>query len=312
MKFGLLLVTAMASGWMSLTQVAHGAETATSTNSGVMDESLRLKLRELNKKHEVNTDITNPEMAAQAGSTSQYSLKFNVSYYGAPIDRPFSKEGPNPDNSPIDPSTTLSGSLSLLYRLDKRSAISVGSGLTALTPFHGVKRVDTKNPYAGIDYNYKIGNWQMRSSVSVSATTQENYTKRGQNASASLGQNFAYKFPETKISVGSNNSLSFYNYNREYLPKDGSTSSYYLGIYPFAEYGINDKLSLKTSVSVSFYNPRSTKNQWELQHRFPNQWLGMGYSYSRTVYIYPYVSFYPTRFNWETTTVAFSTIFSLL
>ncbi|MCB0385118.1 MAG: hypothetical protein KDD43_06975, partial [Bdellovibrionales bacterium] len=197
--------------------VAFGAESSTSLSgtsntsaSTESTESLRTKLKNLNKKHEVNTDITNAEMAAQAGSRSQYSVKFNVSYYGAPIERPFSKEGPNPDNSPIDPSTALSGSLSLRYRLNKRSAISIGSGLTALTPFHGVKRVDTKNPYASIDYNYKAGEFQLRNSASVSATTVENYTKRGQNGSLSLSQGLAYRFPDTQFTMGTTASLSLY------------------------------------------------------------------------------------------------------
>lgn len=271
-----------------------------------------MKLKKFNKKHEVNTDITNAEMAAQAGSRSQYSVKFNVSYYGAPIERPFSKEGPNPDNSPIDPSTALSGSLSLRYRLNKKSAVSLGSGLTALTPFHGVKRVDTKNPYVSIDYNYKAGEFQLRNSASISATTVENYTKRGQNASVSLSQGLAYNVPDTKFTMGASASLSLYNYTREYQPKDGSVSRYYLGVYPFAEYGFAQKYSLKTSFGFGFYNPRSSSDEWEMQRRLVSQWLGVGYSHSRTVYIYPYLSFYPSKFHWGTTTVAFSTVFSVL
>ena len=304
----------MKSWWilLAVAVMATGMSAHAVTAEMSAKESLRMKLKKLNKKHELNTDITDAEMAAQAGSRSQYSLKFNLSYYGAPIDRPFSKEGPNPDNAPIDPSTAFSGSLSMRYRLNKRSAISVGSGITALTPFHGVKRVDMKNPYASIDYNYRVNNYQLRSSISGSATTVDNYKKRGQDGSVSFSQGLAYRFPDTKFTLGSSATISTYIYRRKFEASDGSVSRIYLGVYPYADYKLGAKTSLKTSLGFGFYNPRSSSDEWEMQRRSVTQRLGVGYAHKRTVYIYPYVNFYPDAFNWKTTTVAFSTVFSLM
>ena len=50
-----------------------------------------------NKKFTEDTRITDIELKAQAGSLSRFSLKFDLSYSGPPVDDLSDPEMPNPD-----------------------------------------------------------------------------------------------------------------------------------------------------------------------------------------------------------------------
>ncbi len=82
---------------------------------------------------------------------------------------------PNPDGSVGTFETALGSSVGFRYRIDSKSAISLGTGVNAITPVQGVKRYDVKNPFLSYDRNARLGNVQMRNGVGVTVVTNPAY-----------------------------------------------------------------------------------------------------------------------------------------
>jgi hypothetical protein len=88
---------------------------------------------------------------------------------------------------------------------------------------------------------------------------------------------------------------------------------YGLGIYPFAEYSFNDKLSFRTV--FGYFNFVHYKNEYnnptDLRQSVPYQSMGLGISVTRDIYIYPNVQFVPRDIRADRTNVALSANISL-
>jgi hypothetical protein len=75
---------------------------------------------------------------------------------------------------------------------------------------------------------------------------------------------------------------------------------------------MTDKINILSSVALTWLSPRYVANETVLLNKTVNQRLGVGYAYSRDVYFFPYLTLYPTSLAADTTTVNFSTTFSIL
>ncbi len=299
MRFGLFVAV-----FACLSAVAN-AQTSTSSTLKV-DEVVK------NKKFEEDKEITDSRLKADSGSLSRYSLKFSLSYFGPPIGDVANKYQPNPDGSLGVYSTSLGGSISGRYRMDSKSAISVGTGVSALTPFHGVERIDVKTPFISYDRNSRIGNVQMRNSYGASVTTVPNFRDVGQYASLSYDNSLIYNFGTSGFAAGLDTGANVFLYERDYVKKDGKASRWVVGFYPQVKYNINDKTNIYTSVAMNFWNPRFRSSEADLWNKTITGRLGMGMAFTRDIYFAPYLNFYPDNPRTETTTVSFSTIFSIL
>ena len=120
-----------------------------------------------------------------------------------------------------------------------------------------------------------------------------------------------YNFGSSGFAAGVDSSLSYFLYERDYEKADKKASRYFVGFYPQVKYNFTDKLNVYTSIALNFMNPR-----WEAEPVLLNQILsgrlGMGYGYSRDIYIAPYLNFYPENLRGDNTTFSVSTIFSIL
>ncbi|MFS4458359.1 hypothetical protein [Bdellovibrio sp. HCB2-146] len=265
-----------------------------------------------NKKFEADKDITDAKLKADSGSLSRYSLKFSLSYYGPPVGDISNRKQPNPDGSIGSNDTALGGAISARYRLNSKSAISLGTGINARTPFHGTEQADVKNPFLGIDYSSRLGDVQMRNSGSVEAATVPEYREVGQYAGLDLKNSLVYNIGTSGFALGLDTSLNYFLYERGYEPKDRTAGRYVLSFYPEVKYNVSDKLNLSTSLAVKFLNPRARTSEADLLNRTLTSRIGMGYAFTRDIYFAPNLNFYPNDFAWESTTVNFSTIFSVL
>lgn len=265
-----------------------------------------------NKKFEADKDITDARLKADAGSLSRYSLKFSLSYYGPPVGDISNKKQPNPDGSITNNYTSLTGAISGRYRLNSKSAISIGTGVGARTPFHGTEEFDVKNPFIGIDYSSRLGDVQMRNSGSVEAATYPEYQKVGQYAGLDFKNSLVYNIGTSGFAAGLDTSVNYFFYERGYEPKDTSAGRYVLSFYPEMKYNVSDKLNFSTSLAIRFLNPRARSSEADLLNRNLTSRIGMGYAFSRDIYFSPNLNFYPNNFAWESTTVNFSAIFSVL
>lgn len=287
---------------LSTTSVESGTQTSTTTVPGVLK----------NKKFEEDKDITDTKLQAESGSRSKYSLKFSLSYFGPPVGDLSNKNQPNPDGSIGVNQVSLSGSISGRYRLDPKSTISAGTGINALTPFHGVERLDVKTPFISYDRNARLGDVQLRNSYGFSWTTVPNFREVGQVASLSYDNSLVYNLGTSRFAVGLDSGVSAFLYEREYRKKDGKASRYYVGFYPQVKYNVSDKMNVYTSLALGFWNPRFHKDEFAMLNKTLSGRLGMGYAINRDIYFAPYLNFYPNDLKTDSTTLSFSTIFSIL
>ncbi len=268
----------------------------------------------LNKKFEDDKEITDSKLKADSGSLSRYSMKFSLSYYGPAVGDLNNEMQPNPDGS-IGGETSLGGSISARYRIDSKSAVGVGTGVSALTPLQGVKRYDVKNPFISYDRNARIGDMQMRNSFGVTTITNPDYRAIGEYAGLNYDNSMIYNVGTTGLGVGVDTSISYYLYDRDVdmtKKKERTVGRYNVSFYPQVKYNFTDRFNAYTSLNISFINPRGFEDQSVLWNRTLSQRIGMGYAFTRDIYFAPYLNFYPKTPATDSTTINFSTTFSIL
>lgn len=312
-----LIVLVMSAFIVSFQSFGATSESSASTSLSVgsvagQGETRASTLKKINPEFEEKHLITDTKLRADEGSMSRYSLKFNMSYYGPTLNDFGAADQPNPDGSIGVYATSLGGSMSGRYRLSSTEAISMGTGIKVLHPFHGADRTDVNNPYISYDQSMRFGDLQMRTSLGGNAITVPNYTKIGQYGALDASLSFVYGFGTSGVAVGLDTSFSYYLFSRGYQKKDGKVGRYTMVVVPSLKYNVSDKLNVNTSMGVTYWNPKEIDNQSVLLHRIPSQRLGLGYAFRKDVYFAPFLSFYPSRASLENSTLNFNTVFSLL
>lgn len=306
MKVGGVAIVAIAWFWTGL------AEAQTSSLKEVLK----------NKIFSADQRITDMELKAQAGSLSRYSMKFDLSYSGPPVDNLSDPEVPNPDNRPRVNRTSLGGTVGLRYRLSEDSALNASTGVKWYTPYHHVSRQqvdkpsnekdsELSNPSSSYDRTHKWMGMQGRTSIDGSVTTQDYYLDRAQAGSMGLSESVKYHFSGSRFVLSMLTDLDFYVYNREFQRSDGRVSKYHLSLIPGLELRVRDQLHLMTSVAYSFANLREDHSWWRWDDQRPTQRLGLGWGISRKVYFNPYLNFFADKPAINTTSLSFRTVFSL-
>ena len=299
---------------LSLSTVVNASDS--SGNSTVSSES-RIKREQVdesssNKKFEDARVLIDPKLRADDGSLSRYSLKFNLSYYGPTLDDLSAKDQPNPDNVVGSRETALGGSMAARYRLSPTQTLSLGTGLRAVYPLHGIERFDLNNPYLYYDITTRVGRLQMRNSPGISVVTLPAFREAGQYAGLSFFNSFMYDFPNTSLAVGLETNFSYYLFSRDYERGDGRLSSYNISFSPTLRYRFSERLNISTSYGLNLWNPRGHEDRFALHNRTPTQNLGIGYALTKEIFLNPYIYFYPNRISADGTTLNFAAIFSVL
>ncbi|WP_413585301.1 hypothetical protein [Bdellovibrio sp. HCB274] len=289
---------------------ASSTEAAPTTQSSVLKQE-----NVINKKFQEDKDITDARLKAESGSLSRYSLKASLSYSGPPVGDMSNPNQPNPDGSICACETSLGGSLGLRYRFDSKTAMSLGTGVNALTPFQGVKRYDVRNPYLGVDRNSRVGDIQMRNGVKGVYVTNQTYRDIGEYASFGYDTSVIYNFGTSGFAAGVDASFDYYFFDRGAdvkSKKEMTTGRYSLGFFPQVKYNFTDKFNMYSSLAVNFNNPRGTEDALVLWNRTLSSRLGLGYAIRRDIYFAPFLNFYPKTLTADSTTVNFATTFSIL
>ncbi len=314
--------------------IAIAATTSTSTEmvqpssseAASADSSSTVEQRNIlgAKKFQEDRRITDIELKAQAGSLSRYSLKFDLSYAGPPIDNLSDPEMPNPDNRPRANRTSLAGYMGARYRVNSNEAWNLSTGLKWFTPYQtmagehvdkgrGEKDYEFANPQLAYDLTYPMGPTQGRSTFKGSYTTADYYTDRGQRANVGFTQATKYTILQSRWILGGAIDLDYYYFEREYNPRtDGRVSNYGVNFIPSLEYKLRDSLNLRTSIAYTFTNFRQTGSWFKWDQFMVNQRLGVGWALSRDIYFNPYITFFPGDPAIRTTSLSFSTVFSIL
>ena len=257
--------------------------------------------------------ITDKKLQADEGALSKYSVKFGLSYSGPGIGDLSNKNQPNPDGVPSTNETKISGSIGARYRIDGVSAISLGTGISAIHPLHGWERTDVNNPYLSYDRSSRFGGLQVRNIIGVSSITSPVFKKIGETASASYEVDLVHNIGDSRFAAGLDTKYDYFLYERAFVKKtDRGAAQNYLSFYPNMKYQVSDKLNVNTSLSLQLYNPRVLHDRYAMWNRTMTQRLGVGYSYRRDVYFSPYLTIYPKNLKPENTTFNLAATFSVL
>jgi hypothetical protein len=312
MNFKSVLVLALGLG---VSVSVYGQETAPETKLKVEDALKNRQFREDGR-------ITDIELKAQAGSLSRYSLKFDLSYSGPPVDNLSDPQMPNPDNRPRPNRTSLGGFMGLRYRMTSNDTFNVSTGARWFTPYHQVagervqkrptdKDYEIANPQVSYDRTYVFAAMQMRSSVKGSVTTSDYYRDLGQTGSIGLSQGMKYTIGQSRFIVGNVFDADYYFFDRDFRASDRNVSNYSFTVIPSLEYKILDNLNLRSSVAWSFSQMRRADNDWDWESLQPSGRAGLGWAITRDIYFSPYLSFFTMRPAIRTTSASFSTVFSI-
>ncbi|MNJ92647.1 hypothetical protein D3C87_103210 [compost metagenome] len=302
-----ILLTMSVTSWAQTSSVSMGDATPAGETKASTSKVLG------NKKFAEDKEITDARLKADAGSLSRYSLKFSFAYFGPPVGDLGSKTQPNPDRLNGVYETSMSGSFGGRYRLDSKSAINLGAGVSALTPFHGIQRTDVKTPFVSYDRTARVSDVQVRNSVGVAVTTIPNFRSTGQVATLKLDNSMVYNLGASGFALGLDSSVDAFVFDRDYQESDPrGVSRYALEFYPQVKYNFTDKINIGTSIAMRFWNPRGQDDTWAMLNKRLSARTGMGIAVSRDIYFSPFLNYYPENFDWKTTTVSFATVFSVL
>jgi hypothetical protein len=264
------------------------------------------------RKFEENTEITDPRLRAEAGSTSRYSVKATVGYAGPQIDNMSNPNTPNPDGTSGRHKTNLSGAIGVRLRIDRDRAINFGTGVAAVTPFQNLQRFDVNDPFVSYDITEKVHSLQVHLSPSIAIKTVPEDKAVGQDAMLAFLVGTVYDIGVSRWSLSMDTRIDYALYDRPYVKTDKRAVQGNVGLFPGVKYKVNDSLNVAASVGIGYLNPRSLGDQTALQPKTVNGRLGVGWAPKRDIYIYPYITMYPSALSFNTTSLNFSTIFSIL
>jgi hypothetical protein len=278
---------------------------ASSTSESGVDKVLG------DKKFDENSEITDAQLKANAGSLSRYSLRFNLSYYGPSPSNLGELNQPNPDGVVSQTQTAISGNIGFRYRLDNSTSISVYAGLSDDYAFHPNQSLDVNSPTVSWDKTFKWEGIQFLSSPGVTLITQSNYTAAGEAAGLTYLLSAVYSIGKSGWAVGSDNTLGYYFFDRDYVNTDGKVRRTNVGLTPYVKYNFTENFNASTATALTLYNLRQDAYT-SFGTRTIYQKLGVGYAFTRDIYVAPYLMFYPSDMTMATTTVNLSTSFSIL
>jgi hypothetical protein len=270
------------------------------------------------KKFEENHEITDARMRAASGSLTRLSMRFSLGYFGPPVGDLGALNQPNPDDLVAKTATAISGSMGLRYRFDSQQSLSLIVGVSDNYPLRPEQQFDVNNPQISYTDSFRWGNVQMLSAPGISMSTEKVFTAKGQTLGINYGLESIYNLGMSDFALTSDENVSWNAFNRAFNPKpprkggDGNVRRLSMGVSPGMKYYFNRRLSAQTSVGFSFYNLRGTPSIGQLENKTISQRVGVGYAFTRDVFVSPFLNFYPTKPALRTTTVNVATVFSVL
>lgn len=306
---------------LSTQALAQESETTQAAETTTKIENVTPNLVE-KKPGEADTDevITNRKLRAETGSKSKYSFSTTLSYSGGTIKDPGSDVRPNIASTafvPLQPA--LGGSVGAKYRISALQSLSADVGVTIYKPFHSDskrnfrQRTTVANPSLGYQVLYKTAGIQNVTSVGIGYTTDSEYREIGDFGGISLSQTAIYDFGGSAWSVGLAGTVGYTYYDKDKNALDAggtplgfSQTDYELGLYPFAEVTISEKLNIRTVFRPFIFQHSKMKNFGEIDRAPYTQSVGIGISVTRDMFLYPNVQFAPLNMSSDRTNVGMS------
>lgn len=250
----------------------------------------------------LDEEITNAKLRAETGSKSKWSGSFTANYNGGSLQKPMSKDRPNPTRDPITPKTALQGDMGIRYRIDKNQSVKVGTGYSLERPFHEAKRGQINNPQVAYNMAGKFGGVQSSLDGLVSFSTNSDEVEIGQRGLVDVSETLIYDFGGSRLSVGFAAEVSYTDYSKrdaivrpkgqKAAPAEAFQEDYSIAGYPFAEYAISDAIQLRTVFRPWIFSHSRAAESWTFNRRPWTQSFGVGWAVTRDIYLYP-------NFQWD-------------
>ncbi len=322
LSLGVSLVGASAfadsSSSKSSNSVASNSGITNVTKASVANEVEKEKEKAALKKNDVDKLITNNELRAESGSKRKLSISTAFSYYGGTLASPLSKNRPNIlQSAATTPRAYLGGSVAVQYNMDETNSVSAGTGIRFIDPLQGGPGAgyngtsfDAENPY--VQYQ-NIANFHGVQSVAVAQLmqwTQADQTPYGYAQEYSLTETAMYAI--RKFSVGAYISAADNTFDKHGSAVEGYQSDYSFDLSPILEYQFTPKVNFRT-----------VANSWIFQHNVGvasdtyqelpwEESIGIGYSVSRNMFLYPNVQFIPEHLATALTNVGLEAYINVL
>lgn len=309
-----MLAAALLTGVTTLPAFAQEAENQSTTK--IED----LKPKNQNPSGEdIDETITNNKLRAETGSKSKWSIGTSLDYSGGSIEKPLAEDRPNIAGAAgVTQKASLSGSIGIKRNLTAAQSLSLGVGvrwiapLTSSTPtnYKG-DRADASNPSLSYQYLYKFAGIQSAFVMGPTLVTNSDWRKVGYMASFGANQVMIYEVGHSGLSLGLVVAGSYTGFDKDGEDLRPQQSDYSVGLIPFMEYQINDKINLRTVFNTWNYDHYRTRAKLSEMTTFThNAWtqsIGVGFAVTRDVFLYPNLQFTPENIRSDVTNVALST-----
>ena len=278
--------------------------------------SLALSLNSFAKeKKATDPKIDDNEIRSEMGSMSRFSLSSRLSYYGGALDDPFGAEQPNPQSYDTSGKTSMSGTFSLRYRINKMSSVTISTGLYLQTPFAHPDKFDLSSPSIGYNFTNKFKKVLGRGYVSLKYYTDE-YSHDISDKRFKLSTGYKVKVKNIifqGLRLGLSFNTAIYSYGHSYRPGVDKYNStlYYFNVSPSVEYKINRMFTVKTSFTIGRTNYRRFDSKTKYENNLLEQSIGLGTGFTREIYLYTYIKTYPTNYRIDTAIFGMSLNFSV-
>lgn len=325
---------------LALSSVGYAAEKQkASGETSVKMEDVNKEAEQAVKKSSENDEadqvITNKKLRAESGSLSKWSVSTSLNYKGGSVEKPGDAVRPNIMAAQGTPAlAAIAGNVGIKYRTSKLTSATLGVGLAMTAPFQskaksndpGIQeefkrsnnKLEANDPSLTLTMLNKMGKVQSVTNLVGGVYTTQYYRDLGFANTATLQQIFAYDVGASGLTLGVSFQINAYGFdkNKNTVVGQGKTaytlgsrrSDWGAGIYPYMEYTINDRFSLRTISGLWLYQHNDMdSNFWRMRKLQIYQSVGVGISVTRDIYIYPNVQFLPENIRSDMTNVAINT-----
>jgi hypothetical protein len=279
----------------------------------------------------VDDMITNNNLRALSGSVSRWSIASQFNYNGGTISDPLAQDRPNVSaGSGVTDKSDLDGSISVKYNINTKNSLLAGFGIRWIAPLttggpsnYDGTRFDAMNPYITYQYVYKWLGVQSVLQAQFMQWTQSDQTALGYGQQLNIDQENMYDIGKTNISVGVSAAVQYQWFNKSGSYGDPGSDSYVgnvqtvqsqylIQLSPEIEYQLTEKVNLRTLVSLWTYEHYvATSNPFSFVHDAIYQSIGVGYSVTRDIFLYPNIQFLPGQIMASETNVGLTATVNL-
>lgn len=327
---GLRLLLGILALGLSLSAAPAKAEDVNTERSSLSD----LKPATGNKvpgSEEVDELLTNNNLRALSGSTARLSIASQFNYNGGTINSAFSENRPNISLASGNTlKSDLDGSISVKYNLTAKDALLTGVGVRWIAPLskngpsnYNGTTYDVMNPYLVYQHIYKWLGVQSVIQVTGTQWTQADQTALGYDKQLNIDQENIYELGTSGVSVGASLAFQYQTFNKSgsyltpsnqnYLPDIAAAQSVWLvTVAPELEYQLTSKVNLRTLINPwTFEHYRSQNDRFAVVRDAAYQSIGVGFSVTRNVFLYPNVQFTPQHVSADLTNAGISATVNL-